>query len=222
LEAFAAPDIAQLAPFLKTEFLEQGELIQEAGEPIEQVYFPHSGMISLLTVMRNGAGVETATIGREGAVNVLAGLGAEISASRAVIQIAGEVGHMSASKFRAAVETSPTLRPFVVRYCDVHLALIQQTAGCNALHQVEARMCRWLLQTRDRCETDAVPLTQEFLSEMLGVQRTSITAIARGLQAQGLIRYRRGRVDILDRPGLEAKSCECYDTVRRRSEGLFR
>lgn len=221
LETLSASDAALLAPHLKTMFCEQGALLQEAGAPIEHVYFPHGGMISLLTVMRNGSGIETATIGREGAVSAVAGLGGLVSAPRAVMQIAGEVGQIPAAKFRAAVEASATLRSVVARYHDVHLALVQQTAGCNALHPVGARMARWLLQTRDRCETDYVPLTQEFLSEMLGVQRTSITAAARALQEEGLIRYRRGRVDILDRAGLEKKSCECYDTVRRRSEAMY-
>ncbi len=221
LDVLPVIDVALLTPHLKTDHFEQGALLQEADEPIDQVYFPHSGMISLLAVMRDGAGVETATIGREGAVNAVAGLGGLISAPRAVMQIAGDVGQIPAPKFRAAVEASPTLRSFVARYHDVHLALVQQTAGCNALHQMDARLCRWLLQTRDRCESDAVPLTQEFLSEMLGVQRTSVTAVARSLQNEGLIRYRRGRVDILDRAGLERRSCECYETVRRRSEALF-
>jgi CRP-like cAMP-binding protein len=214
-------DKALLAPLLKTIHLPQGELLQEAGETIENIYFPHSGMISLLVVMRDGGGVEMATIGREGAVNAVAGLGGRISAARAVMQIEGEASQISAAAFRAAVESSASLRDLIVRYNDVHLALLQQTAGCNALHDVENRMSRWLLQTRDRCEDDIVPLTQEFLSEMLGVQRTSVTAIARALQNEGLIRYRRGRIEIVDRAGLEKKSCECYETVRRRSEHMF-
>ena len=221
LESLSAFDVALLTPYLKTDHFEQGAVLQELGEPIDHVYFPHSGMVSLLAVMRDGAGVETATVGREGAVNIVAGLGGLISAPRAVMQVAGDVGQIPAPRFRAAVELSPTLRGFVARYHDVHLAIIQQTAGCNALHRVSARLCRWLLQTRDRCESDAVPLTQEFLSEMLGVQRTSITAVARELQDEGLIRYRRGRVDILDRAGLERRACECYETVRLRSEALF-
>jgi len=221
LQICNSDDKALLAPHLKTVHFEQGELIQDAGEPIEHVYFPHSGMISLLVVMRDGGGIEMATIGREGAVNAMAGLGGRTSAARAVMQIEGDASQILAAPFRAAIDGSATLRDLVVRYNDVHLALLQQTAGCNALHDVENRMSRWLLQTRDRCEDDVIPLTQEFLSEMLGVQRTSVTAIARALQSEGLIRYRRGRIEIVDRPGLEKKSCECYDTVRRRAERMF-
>jgi CRP-like cAMP-binding protein len=214
-------DLALLTPHLRDVRFEQGAMLQEAGEPIEQVYFPHNGMISLLAVMRDGSGIETATIGREGAVSVMAGFGSRRSASRAVMQVAGDVSHIASPKFRAAVESSAALRNLVVLYNDVQMALFQQTAGCNALHHVEKRFCRWLLQTRDRCDSDEIPLTQEFLSEMLGVQRTSVTLIARSLQTAGLIKYRRGRIDILDRDGLEKRSCECYETVRLRSEDAF-
>ena len=126
------------------------------------------------------------------------------------------------SNFRAAIESSGAIRDLVVRYNDVQVALVQQTAGCNALHDVEQRLCRWLLQTHDRCGSDAIPLTQKFLSEMLGVQRTHVTAIAQSLQSAGLIEYRRGRIDIIDRKALERKSCECYETVRLRNESVFR
>ena len=221
LSVLPAADLALLSPHLEDVHIEQGVILQEAGDPIQQVYFPLNGMISLLAVMREGNGVETATIGREGAVGVTAGLGSHRSPSRAVMQVEGDVSQISPAKFRAAVGRSDALRELVVRYNDVQLALVQQTAGCNALHHVEQRLCRWLLQTRDRCESDAVPLTQEFLSEMLGVQRTSVTAIARSLQSTGLIKYRRGRIDIIDREGIERKSCECYETVRMRNEEIF-
>jgi CRP-like cAMP-binding protein len=171
--------------------------------------------------MRDGSGVETATIGREGAVGVMAGFGSRRSAGRAVMQVAGDVSHIAAAKFRAAIESSAALRDLVVRYNDVQMALVQQTAGCNALHHVEKRLCRWLLQTRDRCESDEIPLTQEFLAEMLGVQRTSVTPIARNLQTAGLIKYRRGRIEIIDREGIEKRSCECYEMVRLKNEETF-
>jgi len=221
LEIIDAADITLLAPLVKIVHVEQGALIQDAGEIIDNIYFPLGGMISLLVVMRDGGGIEIATIGREGAVNAIAALGGRISSGRAVMQIEGDVAQIPAAKMRAAVEASASLRDLIVRYNDVHLALLQQTAGCNALHDVENRMCRWLLQTHDRSESDVIALTQEFLSEMLGVQRTSVTAIARGLQNEGLISYRRGRIEIVDRAGLEKRSCECYDTVRRRSEAFF-
>jgi CRP-like cAMP-binding protein len=214
-------DFALLAPHLKEVHYEQGSMMQEGGDPIEHVYFPHNGMISLLAVMQDGSGIETVTVGREGAVNVMAGLGSRLSAGRAVMQVAGDVSQIASANFETAAKSSAAIRDLVVRYNDVQMALVQQTAGCNALHHVEKRLCRWLLQTRDRCDSDALPLTQEFLSEMLGVQRTSVTAIASALQTAGLIKYRRGRIDIVDRDGLEKKSCECYQSVRLRSEGSF-
>jgi CRP-like cAMP-binding protein len=188
---------------------------------IEQVFFPYKGMISLLAVMRDGSGIETATIGPEGAVNVMAGLGSRRSASRAVMQVAGSVAQIAPEEFQAAVGKGAAIQTLIVKYNEVLMALTQQTAACNALHQVEQRLCRWLLQTHDRCGSDAVPITQNFLSEMLGVQRTSVTPVARALQTAGLIKYRRGRIDILDRSGIEKRSCECYDIARRISEDVF-
>ena len=213
-----AADFALLAPHLKLVSLEHGAVLQEAGEPIEQVYFPHSGMISLLAVMREGEGIEAATIGREGVANVSAVLGNSPSAGRVVVQVAGHASQIAPARFRAAFQTSEVIRKLVGRYIDVQMALVLQTAGCNALHHVEQRLCRWLLQTHDRCDTNVFPLTQEFLARMLGVQRTSVTAIARTLQTDKLIHYRRGQIEILDRHGLEKRACECYEAVRRRTE----
>jgi CRP-like cAMP-binding protein len=221
LGLLSPPDYALLATNLQAARFDQGATLQEAGEPIEIVYFPLSGMVSLLAVMRDGGGVEIAVVGREGAVNAGAGLGSRRSASRVVMQVGGDVFQIAAANFRAAVETSPAIRDLVIRYTDVQMTLVQQTAGCNALHAVESRLCRWLLQTRDRCESDTLPLTQELLSEMLGVRRTSVTPIARALQDAGLIKYSRGKIEILDLAGLERRACECYETIRARNEEMF-
>ena len=121
----------------------------------------------------------------------------------------------------AAVNRSAAIRDIAVRYSDSLMMMIQQSAGCNALHALESRLCRWLLQTRDRNDSNHLPLTQEFLSQMLGVRRTTLTLIAQDLQTAGLIRYRRGRIEIVDRNGLEAKACECYGVIRRQSEAVF-
>jgi CRP-like cAMP-binding protein len=151
----------------------------------------------------------------------MAGLGGRRAAGRAVVQVEGRSSQISVSAFRAAIEESSGIRDLIVRYNDTQMALIQQTAGCNALHQAEKRLCRWLLQTRDRSDSDVLSLTHEFISDMLGVQRTSVTLIARELQTEGLIRYRRGRVEIVDRDGLEKKACECYAVTRRKNEDVF-
>jgi CRP-like cAMP-binding protein len=215
LGALRPSDFAFLSPHIKDLHFKQDMVLQEAGDPIEYVYFPHSGMISVLAAMQEGTAVETATVGREGAVGIMAGLGGRHAAGRAVGQVEGRISQISAAPFRAAVAQSDGIRDIVVRYNDTQMALIQQSAGCNALHHVEKRLCRWLLQTRDRSDSDVLPLTQEFLSQMLGVQRTSVTMVARQLQTDGLIHYRRGRVEIIDRDGLEKKASSRRHAKRR-------
>jgi CRP-like cAMP-binding protein len=221
LAALSPADFSLLAPNLKDISLTQGDVLQEAGEAIQHVYFPHSGMISLLAVMQNGSAVETATVGREGAAGAMSGLGSRIAPHRSVSQIEGIASRIAAARFEAAVNGSASIKDLVVRYSDGLMMMIQQSAGCNALHTLETRLCRWLLQTRDRSDTNRLSLTQEFLSQMLGVRRTKLTLIARDLQDAGLIRYRRGQIEILDRSGLEAKACECYAVIKQRSEELF-
>jgi CRP-like cAMP-binding protein len=221
LAALKPADLALLSPHLEESRLKQGVMLKEAGELIEQVYFPESGMISLLAVMTGGNGVETATIGREGAVGVTAGLGGRIATGRAVVQLEGSFAHLAVGPFKKAMNKSPAMRDFLARYNDAQTSLVYQVAGCNALHQAPMRLCRWLLQTHDRGEGDIVPLTQEFLSEMLGVQRTTVTMLAKELQEDGLIDYRRGRIEIVDRKGLEARACECYATARGKIDKVF-
>jgi CRP-like cAMP-binding protein len=223
LAALDLDDLAALAPHLKEASFRLGDLLQEAGDPIEQIYFPQSGMISLLAVMESGAAVETATIGPEGAVGVLAGLlGGGHAVGRAVVQLEGLFLQIAAPLFQDAVAKRPGIRDLVRRYSDAQMTLVYQVAGCNALHPAVARLSRWILQTRDRSEGDIFPMTQEFLSEMLGVQRTTVTTVARELQDHGLIAYRRGKIEILDRPGLERKACECYAAGRRAIDKVFR
>jgi CRP-like cAMP-binding protein len=178
-------------------------------------------MISLLAVMQNGTAVETATVGREGAVGASAGLGSRIAPHRSVVQITGAAARIATAPFQAAIDKSSSLKILVVRYIDYLMMMVQQSAGCNALHTLETRLCRWLLQTRDRNDSDNLPLTQEFLAQMLGVRRTTLTLVARELQSAGLIKYSRGKIEILDRAGLEATACECYKTVQRHAEEVF-
>jgi CRP-like cAMP-binding protein len=221
LSALTPSDFALLAPHLKSSHLKQGVVLQESGDPIAQVYFPYSGMISLLAVMAAGNGVETATIGREGAVGVMVGFGGRSATGRAVIQLEGVFATIDMGPFERALGQSAPMRSLFARYNDAQITLVYQVAGCNALHQVSARLCRWLLQTRDRGDSDIISLTHEFLSEMLGVQRTTVTMLAKELQDVGLINYRRGRIEIVDRRRLEARACECYETARRKIDKVF-
>jgi CRP-like cAMP-binding protein len=209
-------DLALLSPHLKPIALEQGVVLQEQGDAVEEVIFPSDGIISLLAVMQQGNAIELATIGFEGAIGSLAGLGPRRSHTRAVVQVSGAGLRIPAVRFRKAAEESAAVRDIIVRYGEMLLIQVQQTAACNALHSVEERLSRWLLQARDRLQTSTVPLTHEFLSQMLGVRRTTVSVVANSLQTAGLIRYHRGHIEIVDRPGLEAKACECYDAIRRQ------
>src|SRR5712672_2642145 len=202
-----------LAPHLTTVSLPQGEMLVGAVEEFDHVYFPHSGMLSLLAVLRDGKAIETATVGREGAVGAMAGLGLYKSLVRVVVQMPIACSRIAAPHFRNAVAASDPLRNLCVRYNEVLLSQARVTAACNALHSIEARFCRWLLQSADRAASDTVPLTQEFLAEMLGVRRTSVTEVASKVQASGAIAYSRGVIKILDRAALIRMSCECYETL---------
>jgi CRP-like cAMP-binding protein len=218
LVALQPADFSLLKPHLKELALEQGVLLHEQEDRVAHAYFPASGMISLLTVMGDGRAIETATVGREGAVGAMSGLGPAHAASRAVVQVAGTASMIATVRLQEAVAQSDHLRNVILQYKETLLAQVQQTAGCNALHKADARLARWLLQTRDRIDSDLIPLTQDFLSEMLGVRRTTVTLVAGRLQKAGLIRYRRGHVEILDRSGLEQTACECYGILRRRTD----
>lgn len=218
LASLPPDDFAQLSAQLSPVDMEKGRLLFEPGDPIETVYFPHDCVISLMTLMHNGTAIESVTIGREGAFGLMTALGPRAALSRAIIQISGSASRISASAFQQCAKRSPALMSLVDRHNDALFGHAIHSVACNALHSVEARFCRWLLSCSDRIDGDTVSLTQEFLADMLGVQRTTVTAVAGSLQAKGLIRYRRGVVDILDRPGLEAGACECYGSVR----GIYR
>jgi CRP-like cAMP-binding protein len=213
LSALPRSQLDQLAPHLSTKELPQGLVLLEAGEEFAQVYFPHSGMLSLLVVMSDGKGIEVATVGREGVVGAMAGLSLYRSLVRVVVQLPMAVTMIAASQFRKAVDGSAELRDLCLGYNEVLLQQARVTAACNAVHPVESRFCRWLLQSADRAESDTVQLTQEFLAEMLGVRRTSVTEVASNIQRLGAITYSRGVIHIVDRPALEGLACECYRTL---------
>ena len=210
-----------LAPHLTAVPLQQGMILAEPGDEFEHVYFPQSGMLSLLAVLRDGKAIETATVGREGVAGAMAGLGLYKSLVRVVVQLPTTVSKIPASQFRRATAQSDAVRNMCIQYNEVLLSQARVTAACNALHVVEARFCRWLLQTADRAESDNVALTHEFLAEMLGVRRTSVTEVASKIQATGAINYTRGLITILKRSDLEKMSCECYQTLVDQSAILI-
>ena len=214
LGALPASDYSLLHGNLKDVALEQGHVLQDQGGRIQYVYFPLGGMISLLSVMRDGNAVQTSAVGRDGTVGASFGLGGVHSFSRVVVQIPGRAARIAGPQFQRTLKESERLRDLIVRYKEMRLAQAQQSAACNALHGAEARLSRWLLQTGDIIDADVVPLTQDYLSQMLGVRRTTVTAIARTLQRAGLIRYSRGRIEISDRDKLKKCACECYGVLR--------
>ena len=188
------------------------------GQPIEFVHFPLGGEHSVLAIMENGAAIEVGTVGFEGFSTIEALTGGREALETVTCQIPGEALRMRLAPFLAAIEDKTALRDLVYRYLYAYLAQVSQAVACNRLHTTEERFAKWLLMCHDRVPGDDIAITQEFLADMLGVHRPSVSLIARGFQQLGLIRYSRGLVVILDRPGLEEASCECYATVRMRFE----
>jgi CRP-like cAMP-binding protein len=217
LASFGEPALAALSPHIREIALSVGRVVAEPGEPIEHVYFPSSGVVSIITLMADDRGVESLTVGREGAVGLLAVFGDPIWDSRGLVQIAGAALRIDAQPLRAAARDHPSILDVVIRYAQVTEAQLHQSAACNALHPIEARLCRWLLTCEDRVGDKVLPLTHEFLGMMLGVQRTRVTTAAQGLQRQGLIKYCRGLITVLDRAGMERSACECY----RSAEDIY-
>jgi CRP-like cAMP-binding protein len=221
LACLSVEDQALIASQLVQIDLERGRLLYDPGDRIDHVYFPHDGVISLMTLMENGAAIESATIGCEGALGLMAAVAPRQSLSRAIVQTPTRAARIRADQLHDAWEKSPRIRDLVDRHNEALYGHAIQSVACNALHSVEARFCRWLLTCHDRISNNTVALTQEFLADMLGVQRTTVTAVARSLQAKSAIRYRRGVVDIIDRGVLEQLACECYGVIRRNYERLL-
>jgi CRP-like cAMP-binding protein len=221
LASLAATDVASLHPHLRVVELPQETVLFEAGDTISQVFFPHSGIVSLVVDLATGETIEAAMIGREGVVGGLAALDTKISVSRAVVQVAGAASTLDVEHARDLAKHSLAFRAMLVRHEQVLLAQSQQSAACNAVHTLEARLSRWLLRSRDLVGSEDIALTQELLAQMLGVRRTSVSIVANTLQQAGFIKYRRGHIRVLSLDGLRESACECYETVRSLSDRLI-
>ena len=193
-----------------------GEVVCEAGGIIQHAYFPEGCVLSLLTVLANGDAIETANIGREGAFGIFSAMYSRVSFNRCILQLAGPMVRCKIEVIQSEFSHSERVRDLLVSYSETLLAQVQQTVACNALHTVEERMCRWLLMMHDRAEGESLTYTHEFLSHILGANRKSVTLAAQSMQMAGLINYRRGMMQVVDRPGLEKASCECYAIVKER------
>src|SRR4029079_430636 len=221
LNALPPDEYERIRPLLAETTLELHKRLEEPGATSSYVYFPWSGVCSLTATMRDGRMVEVGTIGNEGVVGMSGYFGGQLPDVMTLVQVPGSGAHvMRRGVFLAEVDRARALYPRVRRYSQALLALMTQSVACNALHDIDQRCARWLLMTHDRVDGDVLELTQESLATMLGVRRPSVTDVARRLQREKLIDYRRGRIRIVNRSGLEARSCECYATVRQHFERL--
>lgn len=214
LAALSASDKSRIQPHLKPFQLVLGDHLQEQGALLAHVYFPETGLISLLATMKDGRAVESAMVGRTGGVGLAAGAGSLRHASRAVVQAPGSAFRIAAKQFLKIARESATLPEEIAAHQEMLLGQIQQIAACNALHTAEQRLASWLLQAQDHAAGAAtLPFTQEFLANMLGVRRTTVTEIAMILQKRATIKYARGRITIASRRLLEKSACECYGVI---------
>lgn len=210
--------LLSLRPHLKSVFLARGRVLCDAEEPLRCVKFMEAGAVSLVTIFEDGTTAEMATVGREGVVGIGTLLGGEDALGRYVVSLPGFALAIEVSRFQRALIENGALRAACELYAQAFLANLLQNVACNASHRVEQRCARWLLMCDDQAEDDSFGLTQEYLAEMLGVRRSTVTVAARMLQSADLIRYHRGAITVLDRQGLEAVACECYRIVREGYE----
>ena len=197
-----------------------GTVLYESGQTLSHVYFPTTAIVSLLYVMENGASAEIAIVGNDGLVGVSLFMGGDSTPSRAVVQSAGQGFRLAAQMLKDEFTRAPVLH-LLLRYTQALITQMAQTAVCNRHHSVDQQLCRWLLLTRDRLQGDELVMTQKLIANMLGVRREGVTEVALKLQHAGLIRYTRGHITLLDRAGLEKRTCECYAVVRKEYDRLL-
>jgi CRP-like cAMP-binding protein len=220
LAALPEPEWQRWLPQLERVEMPLGQVLYEPGSALSHVYFPTSSIVSLLHVMANGASAENAVVGREGLVGISLFMGGNSTTSRAVVQSAGEGLRMTARAIKDKFERGPVLR-LLLRYTQALITQTAQTAACNRHHTLDQQLCRWLLLSLDRLQGTDLVMTQELISNMLGVRREGVTEAALKLQRAEIIRYSRGRISVLDRTGLEQRSCECYAVVRKEYDRLL-
>jgi CRP-like cAMP-binding protein len=221
LASLPESDASSIRPHLKLIHLPQKKILFEAGATIDAVYFPISAVISLVVTLEAGEMTEAAMVGRDGAVGIAAALDGKIAVSRGIVQLGGDALVCDPGAFKSVAMQSERLISVIMRHEQTLFAQAQQSTACMANHDIEARLCRWMLRARDLSGSDDLPFTQEFLAEMLGVRRTSVTTVAHTIQAAGMIKYSRGKIHILDVEALKESACECYVTVQENYEQLL-
>jgi CRP-like cAMP-binding protein len=220
LAAFPDGVRKRISPQLKLVELRLGDVINESDQFLEYVYFPTSGIISILYVLENGASAEIAVVGFEGMVGVAVFMGGESTPNRAVVQSAGAAYRMPAAELTGVFNAHYEVRALMLRFIQALISQMSQTAVCNRHHSIDQQLCRWLLMSLDRLGGERLNMTQELIANMLGVRREGVTEAAGKLQNLGVIQYQRGHITVIDRPALEALSCECYGVVKRETERL--
>ena len=221
LDALPRSDYERIAPRLELVSMKLGDVLYEPGIKLRYVYFPTTSIVSLLHVLADGSSAEIAIVGREGVLGISLFMGGETTPSRAVVQSAGESYRMNAERLKDEFARFGSLMHLLLRYTQALLTQMSQTAVCNRHHSVDQQLCRWLLLSLDRLSSDELLMTQELIANMLGVRREGVTEAAGNLQDAGLIRYSRGRITVLDRRGLEGRSCECYQVVKAEYDRLL-
>jgi CRP-like cAMP-binding protein len=216
LLALPARNLKRLMPELERIYCQRAQILMDADSALDHVFFPDSGVVSVVAVYADGSVIEMATVGREGFTDVQAIFGAKRSSVQLLVQIPGSAARMSRAAFTRAMQSMPPFRSIMEAYVRAFLEQVMVSVACNGAHSLQQRLARWLLMMRDRSDGDALPITQSLLAEMLGVQRPTITNAARELERAGLIERGRRQVTILDRQGLTETSCECYQLVRAR------
>jgi CRP-like cAMP-binding protein len=221
LAALEPEDFARLEPHLELVNLTLKQVLYDTGDAICYAYFPHDAIMSLVNVMEDGHTVEISVFGREGVSGVVSALVTREAFGRYVVQMPGTATRVPYERLNQVRDSSPKLQQLILRYGEALLTQTFQTVACNAVHAVEARCCRWILSMHDRADHDTLPLTHEFLAEMLGVQRSTVSVVTRTFQTAGLIRQSRGGITVRDRAGLEETACECYGRIRQIYQRLL-
>jgi len=221
LAALPASEYERLLPHLKPAPLALGKVLYESGAKLDHVYFPADSIVSLLYVMEDGASAEIAVVGNDGVIGVSLFMGGETTPSRAVVQSAGHAYQLGGRILKEEFTRAGAMQHLLLRYTQALLTQMAQTAVCNRHHSLDQQLCRWLLLSLDRLPTNELVMTQELMANMLGVRREGVTEAAGNLQDAGLIKYSRGHITVLDRAGLEARTCECYAVVKRESDRLL-
>lgn len=220
LAALPGAGLNGLGSHLERVSLRAGEVLYAPGQRLDYMYFPTTAIVSLVCTLERGASMETGLVGNEGAVGIALLLGSDTAPNEAVVAISGEVFRLRGGALQEEFQSNVQLRALLLRYTQALITQISQTGVCNRLHQVDVRLCRWLLLARDRMGTSQIPITQEFMAHMLGVRRECVNQAVHRLQRSGLVNNGRGHIEILDPSGLEASACECYSVIRSEFDHL--